>query len=189
MRGHVIVTEVESRQTASPGGGRLRALREARGRTQLWVEAEADLGTGYLQRLESGRVRQPAQATVERILAALKARYGEARDVLEAFGYLTPTPAPTDADRAWARETCQADLAELMFPAYALDCTARLVAWNDRMPGLLGLPPGARSSFPGSIRRRRSARPLPSPVASIPRWPGRSAPNWTSIMARRGRRR
>ena len=47
----------------TPGGERLRALREAAGRTQLWVELEAELGTGYLQRVESGKVAQPVRAT------------------------------------------------------------------------------------------------------------------------------
>ena len=52
----------------TPGGLKLRALRDDRRRSQLWVETEADLGTGYLQRLESGRVAQPVRATLERIL-------------------------------------------------------------------------------------------------------------------------
>ncbi len=44
---------------ATPGGNRLRALREYRGRTQLDVELDASLGIGYLQRVESGKVRHP----------------------------------------------------------------------------------------------------------------------------------
>src|SRR5947209_5963594 len=81
MRGR----EHESR---TPGGSSLRALREAAGKAQLWVEAEAEIGTGYLQRLESGKILQPERTTLERILAALGARYSERRDVLERFGYL-----------------------------------------------------------------------------------------------------
>jgi transcriptional regulator with XRE-family HTH domain len=50
-------------------------LREAKGKTQLWVELEAELGTGYLQRVESGRVALPGHAMLERILAALRASY------------------------------------------------------------------------------------------------------------------
>jgi len=75
-----------SSKSNSLGGARLRDLRVAAGRSQLWVEAEADLGTGYLQRVESGRVAQPERSTVERILGALEARYGERREVLESFG-------------------------------------------------------------------------------------------------------
>jgi transcriptional regulator with XRE-family HTH domain len=58
----------------TPGGAKLRALRERRGKTQLWVEFEAELGTGYLQRVESGKVAQPERPTLERVLNALGAR-------------------------------------------------------------------------------------------------------------------
>src|SRR4051794_31743201 len=86
--------------TLRPGGARLRALREQAGKAQLWVEAEAELGTGYLQRVESGKVAQPGHATLERILAALGARYGERREVLELFGYAVATPPPTEEEVA-----------------------------------------------------------------------------------------
>jgi hypothetical protein len=102
------------------------------------VEAEADLGTGYLQRVESGRVAQPGRGTVEKILDALDARYSERRDVLELFGYLVATPLPTPAETAWARESCQHELHDVPFPAYILDCYPRLVAWNRLAPRLLG---------------------------------------------------
>src|ERR671929_2119806 len=94
----------------TPGGAKLRAVREQAGRSQLWVEAEADLGTGYLQRVESGRVAQPSRATVEKILDALDARYSERRDVLELFGYVVATPLPSPAETEWARESCQREL-------------------------------------------------------------------------------
>jgi transcriptional regulator with XRE-family HTH domain len=130
-----------SRAVATPGGARLRALREAAGRTQLWVEAEAELGTGYLQRLESGRVAQPERPTLGRILDALGARYGERREVLTLFGYSVATPPPTDEELAWARAACHRELHEVPFPAYVLDCTHRLVAWNRYFPRLLGVGP------------------------------------------------
>ncbi|HLZ71976.1 MAG TPA: helix-turn-helix domain-containing protein [Dehalococcoidia bacterium] len=122
-----------------PGGGRLRALRRQAGKTQLWVEGEAALGSGYLQRLECGRVAQPERATLERILTALGARYSERRDVLECFGYAVRTPLPTPEDFAWARHACRRELAAAAFPAYLLDCSPRLVAWNRLLPPLLGV--------------------------------------------------
>jgi transcriptional regulator with XRE-family HTH domain len=152
MDSPVIVTEVELRGVATPGGARLRKLREARGRTQLWVEVKAGIGTGYLQRVESGRVAQPSRGTVERILNALDARYDEVRAVLELFGYTAAMPLPSEAERAWAKETCQCDLNHAAFPAYTLDCAARLVAWNTYLPRLLGLPPDA--SLPSGMARR-----------------------------------
>ncbi len=146
--GEVIVIEVEiwrRMRTAenhganSIGGTRLRALREASGKTQLWVEAEAELGTGYLQRIESGRVAQPGRVMLERILAAIGARYSERREVLEQFGYTLSTPPPDSAETAWARAFCQPELDEAPFPAYALDCLHRLIAWNAQVPRMLGL--------------------------------------------------
>jgi transcriptional regulator with XRE-family HTH domain len=127
-----------ARQVGTPGGARLRAVREQAGRSQLWVEAEADLGTGYLQRVESGRVAQPGRVTVERVLDALGARYSERRDVLELFGYVMPTPLPTPDEIAWASESCQRELHDVPFPAYLLDCLPRLLAWNRSVPRLLG---------------------------------------------------
>ena len=128
-------------RSRSPGGARLRSLREAAGKTQLWVEAEAELGTGYLQRVESGKVAQPERATLERILAALEARYSERREVLELFGYTVATSPPTPEEIAWACAVCRRELHEVPFPAYVLDCTHRLVAWNGYVPRLFGIDP------------------------------------------------
>lgn len=128
-------------KSRTPGGARLRALREAAGRVQLWVEIEAELGTGYLQRLESGRVVQPERATLERILGALDARYSERREVLELFGYTVATPPPTDEEVAWAAEISRPEIQAAPFPAYVLDCAHRIVAWNQTVPHLFGLDP------------------------------------------------
>jgi transcriptional regulator with XRE-family HTH domain len=127
--------------TGSPGGTLLRTIRKRADRTQLWVEAEADIGTGYMQRIESGRVAQPERSTLERILTALDARYGERRDVLERFGYVVFADPPDQEEIAWAREVCAAEIATLPFPAYALDCAFRLIAWNDLVPRLFGIAP------------------------------------------------
>lgn len=131
-----------SRQrTGTPGGFKLRSLRELAGRTQLWVELEAEIGTGYLQRIESGRVNQPVRATLERILSALEAGYSERREVLECFGYTVATLLPTTAETAWARAVCQRELHDVPFPAYVLDCRHHLIAWNRCVPFLFGIAP------------------------------------------------
>ena len=130
-----------ARGVATPGGARLRALREGAGKPQLWVEAEAELGCGYLQRVESGKVAQPERPTLERILAALEARYSERREILELFGYTVATPPPTEEEIAWARAVCRRELHEVPFPAYVLDCTHRLIVWNRHVPRLLGVAP------------------------------------------------
>jgi transcriptional regulator with XRE-family HTH domain len=131
------------RIAGSPGGELLRRLRKAAGRTQLWVEAEADLGTGYLQRIERGKIAHPERDTLERILLALGARFGERRDVLERFGYVVAVDPPDATDREWARLHCQGELDDLPFPAYAIDCAFRVIAWNRFMAALFG-PTGAR---------------------------------------------
>ena len=115
---------------------RLRALREYTGRTQLEVELDASLGIGYLQRVESGKVRYPERDTLERILGALGAHYTERRDILELFGYVVDTPLPDEPETRWAVDVCRAELDDAVFPAYLLDCGHRLLAWNVFVPRL-----------------------------------------------------
>ncbi|MEO8395599.1 MAG: helix-turn-helix domain-containing protein [Chloroflexota bacterium] len=117
-------------QIQTPGGNRLRALRDDCGRTQLDVELDASLGIGYLQRVESGKVRYPERDTLERILAALGAHYSERAEILELFGYVVDTPLPDEAEIGWAVDTCRMELSEAVFPAYLLDCGNHLLAWN-----------------------------------------------------------
>ena len=117
-------------QTQTPGGNRLRALRDDCGRTQLDVELDASLGIGYLQRVESGKVRYPERDTLERILGALGAHYTERRDILELFGYMVDTPLPDEREIEWAVEICRDELSEAVFPAYLLDCANHLLTWN-----------------------------------------------------------
>lgn len=119
------------------GGTRLRMLREQVGMTQLVVEADAGIGTGYMQRIESGKVRQPDRSTLERILAALGAGYSDRREVLALFGYMLATPLPSDDEIAWARHVCARELRDATFPAYVLDCAHRLLAWNRFVPRVL----------------------------------------------------
>jgi hypothetical protein len=106
--------------------------------TQLQVELEADLGTGYLQRLESGRVQQPVRATLERILAAMGARFSERREVLEVFGYMVGVSLPDPDEKAWAASVARPEIDRFPFPAYLLDCSHRLVLWNRAFPRLFG---------------------------------------------------
>ena len=138
------------KRIGTPGGNRLRALRDDCGRTQLDVELEAHLGIGYLQRVESGKVRYPERDTLERILAALGAHYTERRDILELFGYLVDAPLPAEAEIGWAIDVCRAELDEAVFPAYLLDCAHHLLAWNPFVTRLFPLDrfAGRRLSMP-----------------------------------------
>ncbi len=140
------------KRTETPGGNQLRALREARRKTQLEVELDAHLGIGYLQRVESGKVRYPERDTLERILAALGAHYTERRDALELFGYVVDTPLPDEAEIAWAVNVCRSELDEAVFPVYLLDCAHRLLAWNAFLPRVFGDFAG-RATHPLSMLR------------------------------------
>jgi transcriptional regulator with XRE-family HTH domain len=115
----------------------LRQLREQAGQTQLWVELEAELGSGYLQRVESGKVQRPLRQTLERILKALHARYSECQHILELYGYRVSIPIPDEAEITWALQASQADLDAVLFPAYVLDCRHELIAWNQQAIWLL----------------------------------------------------
>jgi transcriptional regulator with XRE-family HTH domain len=123
----------------TPGGERLKGLRELAGKTQLDVELDGHLGTGYLQRVESGKVQHPERDTLERILSALGARYSEQREVLELFGYRMGAPLPGEDEISWAVEACSTELHSAVFPAYLLDCAHRLLAWNAFVPSLFPL--------------------------------------------------
>lgn len=124
----------------TPGGKRLRALREYRGKTQLDVELDASLGMGYLQRLELGRVKQPERDTVERILTALDAHYTERREILELFGYIVDAPIPDASEIDWAIDVCRNDMTEAGFPVYLLDCSHRIIYWNGYVQRLFNVP-------------------------------------------------
>jgi hypothetical protein len=103
------------------------------------VELEAELGAGYLQRVESGKIALPERVTVERILEALQAPYADRREALQLFGYTVTSRFPTPEDLAWAREAARGELDAVGVPAYVLDCAHRLVAWNGAFPPLLGM--------------------------------------------------
>ncbi len=127
------------KRSGSPGGNRLRGLREECGKSQFEVELDASLGIGYLQRVESGKVRHPERDTLERILAALGAHYTDRRDILELFGYLVDAPLPDDDEIRAAVAICKPELDAAVFPVYLLDCTHRLLIWNRFVTRLFGI--------------------------------------------------
>lgn len=126
------------KQPRTPGGMRLRALREAAGKSQFTLELDASLGTGYLQRLELGKVQQPERDTLERILAALGVNYAGRREVLALFGYTPAFTLPDETEIHWAKSTFAAEAGNAIMPAYLLDCSHRLLAWNGLASRLFG---------------------------------------------------
>lgn len=125
----------------TPGGTRLRAIRAACDKTQLDVELDASLGIGYLQRLELGKVQHPERETLERILAALGASFVERREVLGLFGYAVAMSRPNESETRWAIDVFRSELKQETIPAYLLDCSHRLLAWNSPVCKLFGAVP------------------------------------------------
>jgi transcriptional regulator with XRE-family HTH domain len=126
------------KEPRTPGGIRLRALREACGKTQLDVELDANLGIGYLQRLELGKVQYPERETLERILATLNVSFIQRREVLELFGYAVAVSIPDEAETRWAMGVFKSEVSQDTIPAYLLDCSQRLLVWNTLVPKLFG---------------------------------------------------
>lgn len=111
------------------GGKMLRALREAHSKTQLDIELNANLGIGYLQRLELGKVKQPERETLLRIVDVIGAAFVEKRRVLHSFGYVMPITIPDESEILWASQSFFAQSYQAI-PAYLLDYAHRLLAWN-----------------------------------------------------------
>ena len=128
----------------------LRALRLQAHKTQLFVELEAELGSGYLQRVESGKVLQPEKPTLARILAALQATYMERSAIFELFGYTVDRPLPTKAEMNWACSVSEPILQEISLPAYLLDCAHRLLTWNPLIPEFLSITPAGLEAMRSS---------------------------------------
>jgi transcriptional regulator with XRE-family HTH domain len=122
----------------------LRNLRETAGLSQLAVELEADLGSGYLHKVELGKIKSPLKETLERILAAVGARHSDRRDALEAFGYNLAASLPTTAEIEWALKECGPAVQQVAMPAYLLDCALRPLLYNGYLCALLGASPNSK---------------------------------------------
>ncbi|MCI0710367.1 MAG: helix-turn-helix domain-containing protein [Chloroflexi bacterium] len=94
----------------------LRALRQSYGKTQLDIELDAELGIGYLQRLERGKVQRPERATLLRIVNALGATFAERRTIFEHFGYTVPFSLPDDTETRQAIDTFLLEVAPDTIP-------------------------------------------------------------------------
>lgn len=140
--------------TSTPGGLRLRAMREALGKSQLTVELEADLGLGYLQRLERGKVLRPERETLERILTALGVEgFVERRQMLALFGYSLAPVTPGAAEVQVAVRAFEARTLGSPLPMYLLDYEHRLLAWNGLAAQVFGplAPLTTGSLMPGLV--------------------------------------
>ena len=68
-------------------GQRLREVRDLRGRSLVDVAAAAEISPAYLQKLESGGVKQPSPNVLQKLAKALKLEYSE---LMRLAGYVAP---------------------------------------------------------------------------------------------------
>jgi transcriptional regulator with XRE-family HTH domain len=105
-------------------------LRDARGRRGLSLQAAGDaaqISTGYLHKLEAGRVGSPSPRVLQRLAGVLGVRYWT---LMEEAGYLAPaTEDPTREDPMPATPPTNEELARLL--AAIRDDLARLQARQD----------------------------------------------------------
>lgn len=130
-----------------PGGQLLRDLRQQAGLSLMELsnrlaEAEINIDTAHLQRIETGRIRRPTAETIDAILTVgLGAPYRTRRNVLDAFGYRLPWALPTASEIEEACHLFRQELDVTTWPAYLMDHGHRIWAWNQYGPRLLGLEP------------------------------------------------
>ena len=102
-------------------------LRDARGRRGLSLQAAGDaaqISTGYLHKLEAGRVGSPSPRVLQRLAGVLGVPYWT---LMEEAGYLAPAAAdPTREDPMPATPPTNQELARLL--AAIRDDLARLQA-------------------------------------------------------------
>ncbi len=130
------------------GGELLRALRQRReGRKRkLTIEQVAEQsGITYraLWNIEHGNTAKPNKAVLDSILNTLDAflpiTIEQRNEVLMAFKYPPLLTPPTDVERTRVAVEWQNEYRHLTQPAYLVDFTQRLLAWNRYAPRILGM--------------------------------------------------
>lgn len=125
------------------GGKLIRTLRKIRGLSMETVALEAGIAYRTLSKIERGVTRQPGNRVLVRILEVLdayqKVSLPDRHDVLEAFGYKKDYPLPTEREIAWARRRWEQDYRHIWFPAYLVDVSQRILAWNRYTPHIAGM--------------------------------------------------
>ena len=125
------------------GGELLRKLRLERALTLEDLEAESEMSYRALSNIELGVTRKPTAGTLDAILSALHRRAPVSmearRAVYIACGYHPPSPLPTGAEIAAARAGWRVEYGDHCVPAYMIDVSQRLLAFNGAAPRLVGL--------------------------------------------------
>ncbi|RMH45423.1 MAG: XRE family transcriptional regulator [Gammaproteobacteria bacterium] len=125
------------------GGKLIRELRKSRHLSMESLAFEAEIAYRTLSNIERGITRQPAHHVLSQILEVLdthqKVSLPDRHDVLESFGYKKDYPLPAEREIQWACRRWAQDYGHIWFPAYLVDMSQRILAWNRYTPHIAGV--------------------------------------------------
>ncbi len=126
------------------GGAKLRKLRKDRHETIENLATDAGITYKTLSEIERGVTKQPAKEILGKILKALAElaplRLDEQESIYKAYGYKAPILLPTTEEIKAAVKVWHKSY-NVPKPAYLVDISQRLLAWNKYAIHLLGLRP------------------------------------------------
>lgn len=120
------------------GGYQLKQMRERERWLQRKLAYELDIAESMISRFETG-ARVPNRELLEKILEKFKATPFERKNVLNAYGYRVITELPTDTEHKDVIDAVHPILNSLGIPAYLMDCSTRIVAWNHHIARAFGI--------------------------------------------------
>ncbi len=125
------------------GGKKLRELRLERSETIEHIAIDAGITYKALSEIERGITKRPSWENLYSILEALE-EYGEIggedwQIVFESYGYRKPYPLPSEGEIKQARQQWREDYGHIIYPAYLVDFSQRVLDWNRYAPKLLGM--------------------------------------------------
>lgn len=124
-------------------GKQLREMRQACGKTLEEVEAETGVSCRALSNLELGVTKKPTRKTLDALLSAYRRGAPVCMEkccaIYTTYRYHPPFPLPEAGEIDAARRCWRAEYADALLPAYLIDVSQRLLAWNPAALRLVGL--------------------------------------------------
>lgn len=129
-------------------GELLRELRQACDKTMEEIEAETGVSCRALSNLELGVTTKPTRKTLDALLPAYRRGAPVGMEICcgiyTAYRYHPPFPLPEAGEIDEARRWWRAECGNAPLPAYLIDASQRLLAWNPAALRLGGLHPRDR---------------------------------------------
>ena len=124
-------------------GELLRELRQACDKTMEEVEAETGVSCRALSNLELGVTKKPTRKTLDALLPTYRRGTPVCMEICctiyTAYRYHPPFPLPEAGEIDEARRYWLAEYVDALLPAYLIDASQRLLAWNPAALRLVGL--------------------------------------------------